>query len=132
MFPEKIIDAVYELRRHYKGSRTCVSMNFPIVEILISHKDREMSVKLFYFPNTSTFEIQPMDSKVFQKISFYDYTKNERRWIRNKSLLFSVITNLKRCGLWEYVSNKDFLTVNDNNKKVGVSERASALQKMVN
>jgi hypothetical protein len=132
MFPENIIESVHELRRHYKGKKTCVIMNYPILEIVIIHSDRELSLKLFYFPKTNTFEIQPMDGKYCQKISFYDYrNKNERRWVRNKELLFSIITNLKKCGLWEMVSNKDFLTINEHNEKKSASDRDFDLQQII-
>jgi hypothetical protein len=90
MFPEKITDAVYNLRRLYQRTKTCVVLGYPIIEIITSYRNQELSTKLFFYPNTNTLEIQPMDVKYYQKISFYDYAhKTERRWVRNKRLKIS-------------------------------------------
>ncbi len=131
MFPDSVIEAVHELRRTYQGSKTCVVVNYPIIEIMQIQKDKELSIKLFYFPGTDTFEIQPMDSLHYQKISFYDYRKKERRWIRNKGLLFSTIKHLQHCRLWEMISNKDFLTINENNERASIQSRDINLQQIL-
>lgn len=41
----------------------------------------------------------------------------ERRLSLNKAILKSIIHSLKRAGAWKYIQNKDFLLVNDQNKK---------------
>jgi hypothetical protein len=84
--------------------------------------EREISIKLFFDYKTETFEIQAPTYKYYSRISHYDYNKTERRWLRNKDYLFSLIRNLKNCGLWEMVSNQDFIVVNNFNKKIN-SER---------
>ena len=105
-------------------------MNYPIIEIIKWFKDKELSLKLFYFDSTNTIEMQPPDVKFLSKISYYDFNKPERRWVRNKTFLFSIINNLKTCGLWDLVSNKDFITINMYNKKATVDKRAEDLKKI--
>jgi hypothetical protein len=131
MFPEIILNMIYDLRRHYQGTRTCVTMNYPTVEIIVLYNHHETSLKLFYYPISNSFEIQPLDALHNQKISFFDYRSKERRWIRNKKLLFSIIKNLKICGLWDLVSNKDFLVVNEDNNRVNISDRIVLLQQII-
>jgi hypothetical protein len=72
---------------------------------------------LFFDLKTGSFEIQAPSYKYYSKISHYDYNKSERRWMRNKDLIFSIIKKLKISGIWDHVSNKDFIIVNSSNKK---------------
>lgn len=132
MFSEIIKECVLNLRAIYKGRRNCVLMNFPIIEILKYSKDKELSIKLFYYPNSGTFEIQPADSKFCSKISYFDFSRSERRWTRDKRFLFSTISELKQCGLWELISNKDFLGINYNNEKVSEIDRSELLKSILN
>jgi hypothetical protein len=132
MFSEAILTAVYALRNFYKGRRNCVSANYPIIEIIKYDKNKEISIKLFYSSDTDTFEIQPPDSKHYSKISFYDYKKPEHRWIRNKGFLFPFIKDLQRCGLWDLISNKDFLIINEHNEKIAVEKRIEILKNIIN
>lgn len=119
MFPEEITAGVRLLQEKYKThkARDYVVMNFPIVEIIKYHKDREISVKLFYFPMSKTFEMKPPDQRFYSKNSYYDFNKPERRWLRNRDFIFTLVRDLKSCNLWEYVSNQDTIVVNVFNKR---------------
>jgi len=118
------LQLIYNRRSHY------VSVNFPIIEILKVFKDREISIKLFYNYDMKLFEIQPPDARYYSRISFYDFRKSERRWVRNRDILFSLILDLKRTGLWDYISNKDFLVVNNYNKKTDIKDLWEDLKKL--
>jgi hypothetical protein len=72
-----------------------------------------------------------MDSKFYGKISFFDYKAPERRWLRNKQLLTYLIKDLQRCGLWDLVSNKDFLVVNVYNDRVSMEKREEILKEVL-
>lgn len=116
-FPEDILLGVCKMRKMYVGRKHSVAANFPVIEIIRYMQDREISTKLFYFIDKGTMEIQAPDQRFYSKISHYDYRSAERRWVRNKEYLFSLIKDLKKSGLWEYVLNKDFFIVNSFNKK---------------
>ena len=132
MFSKTILTYVSSLRSFYSGRRNCVVAEYPTIEIIIYQKSREISLKLFYSEETNTFNIQPLDSKYYSKISFFDYKAPERRWSRNKQLLFYLVKDLQRCGLWNLVSNKDFLTINTQNERVAVEKRMELLKNMLN
>jgi hypothetical protein len=78
--------------------------------------DKEISIKLFFNQKAKTFEVQAPTYKYYSRISHYDYNRTERRWLRRKDYLFELIKQLKFCGLWEWVSNKDFIVVNSFNQ----------------
>jgi hypothetical protein len=132
MFPETINTSVYALRNIYRGRRNCVLADYPIIEITRYEKNKEVSIKLFYSSSTNTFEIQPPNTKYYNKISFFDFKNPEHRWVRNKDVLFPFIKDLKKCGLWDLVSNKDFLIINEHNEKIDVEKRIDILNKILN
>jgi hypothetical protein len=116
-FPDTVMQCVHILTQFYANSRNYIIVSFPIIEIIKYNKEKEISVKLFFDFKTETFEIQAPTTKYYSKISHYDYKNmTERHWTRNKGYLFSLIGNLKFCGLWDMISNKDFLVVNSYNK----------------
>ena len=118
-FPESAMQCIQKLVELYADSKNYVVISFPVLEIIKYNYKKEVSIKLHYDFKTETFEIQAPTVKFFSKISHYDYNnKTERHWIRNKNYLFAIINNLRTCGLWNIVSNKDFLTVNSYNKKI--------------
>jgi len=53
----------------------------------------------------------------FSKISHFSPVDNEYRNCRNKAILKSLVKLLKRSSIWDYIENKDFLTINDHNKR---------------
>ena len=107
-FPDNIQEGIQKLRNKYRGKKHIVSACFPIIEIIKYLENREISIKLFFFADSNTLEVQAPDQHFYSKISYYDYRKTERRWIRNKDYLFSIIRDFKYCGLWEFITNKDF------------------------
>jgi len=131
MFSKTILTYVTSLRSLYSGRRNCVVADYPTIEIILYQKGREISLKLFYSEGTNTFTIQPLDSKFYGKISFFDYKAPERRWLRNKQLLTYLIKDLQRCGLWDLVSNKDFLVVNAYNDRVTTEKREEILKEIL-
>ena len=92
-------------------------MAYPIIEILKYTRNKgvetETSTKLFYSPETHGLELQASDQRFFSKLSYYDYNRTERRWTRNMNHLFPLIKDLKDCGLWQYITNKGLLVINE-------------------
>ena len=130
-FPESVIKCVQRLSGLYANSKNYVIVSFPVLEIIKYSNQKEVSIKLFFDFKTETFEIQAPTVKFFSKISHYDYSnRTERHWTRNKEYLFSIIRNLRESGLWDRVSNKDFLTINSYNKKADPKKLLKMLDAM--
>jgi len=131
-FSKEIMDCIHNLRQFYEGAskNDYVEATYPVIEILKMFKEREMSVRLIFDSGDKTFEIQAPTYHYFSKISHYDYNKPENRWTRDKDFLFNLIRNLKHSGLWEMVSNKDFLVVNSFNKRTNPKELWKALKEI--
>jgi hypothetical protein len=130
MFSEGILSGVSSLREKYRGRRSCILANFPIIEIVKYMQQREISIKLFYTAATDTLEMQPPDQKYYSRISHYDFRKPERRWIRDKGFMFALIKDLKLCGLWNHVSNKDVIIVNTYNSRTDAATLMKALEEL--
>jgi hypothetical protein len=114
MFPPEVLRYVQVLQRKYKGRRRYVRALYPIIEITIDEKLHRVCFQLF-FMGDQFFEIQNPTYHYFSKISHYDFHSGEKRFSRNKDVLFTVISDLKLCGLWGMISNKDFVKVNEHN-----------------
>jgi hypothetical protein len=115
-FPENVLQCVEMLRDFYCNRKSTIVVTYPILEIIRMLPDKEISIKLFFNQKSETFEIQAPTYKYYSKISHYDYNRTERRWLRNKRYLFDLIKRFKGCGLWELISNKDFIIVNSFNQ----------------
>lgn len=50
-------------------------------------------------------------------VSHFSAIKEDKRLSLNKTFLRSIILSLKKLGVWDSVTNKDFLQINKNNKK---------------
>jgi hypothetical protein len=133
-FPADVVDAVFRLRNRYKNSKHCVVMTFPILEIILVEdnkgKAQEVSTKFFFNYATNTFEMQAPDRRYYPKISHYDFNRTERRWSRNKGYIFKLIRDLKFCGLWKLILNKDIIIVNAYNEKTDPIELLDTLEKL--
>jgi hypothetical protein len=130
-FNGHILDFVDLLRTRYKNTRTCVIVEYPVIEIVKFLSDKEVSTKLFFDSDNETFEFRAPDQKFYSKVSHYDFRMTERRWTRNKRHIFSLITDLKYCGLWKYISNKDFLIINPHNENAKPKELKTILKKII-
>lgn len=117
MFPPNIENAVEVLRRRYTRTKRTIRAEYPIIEITFEDKSHRVIFQLFYI-NDEYLEIQNPRYQYFSKISHYDFDIKENRWSRNKKIIFSAISDLKSCGLWDLVRNKDFIRVNKNNKNI--------------
>jgi len=62
------------------------------------------------------------------KISHFSPADDEYRFCRNKTVLMSLLKMLRRSLLWNYISNRDFLVVNDHNEKSSKSKLRKELQ----
>ena len=126
-----IIECVKKLREKYASRRHCVMMAYPIIEVLkysrTNRVETEVSTKLFYYPQTNSFEMQASDQRYYSKLSYFDYDRAERRWNRNMNHLFPLIKDLKECGLWDYISNKNLLILNQYNNKADEKKRVKLL-----
>ena len=117
MFSEDIETAVNKLNdlfRHSNRKRLVIA-KYPIIEINIFERSRTVTFNLFYI-HDQYLEIQVPTYRFLPKVSHYDFKAKEKRWIRDKAILFSFIKDLKYSGLWDFVINKDFLVVNENNE----------------
>jgi len=130
-FSDDIVQCVYRLRERYGTRRNCVVITYPIIEIIKYFKDREYSTKLFYDPKTHTFEMQAPDHKFVTKISYYDYQRSERRWTRSINHIFPLVKDLKACGLWVYIANKDFIVLNQLHTRASNSKRQKMLDLLI-
>lgn len=120
-FPDAVLQGIDMLRGEIGSNRkNLLIVSYPFLEIIVINRalggEREISLKLFYDLKSNSFEIQAPTYKYYSKISHYDYNRSERRWLRNKDFIFRIIRNLKASGLWDFVSNKDFIIVNEYNK----------------
>jgi hypothetical protein len=106
-------------------------MAYPIIEIInfwkLDQRDLEISTKLFYSQDTGLFEMQAPDQKFSTRISYFDYNRPERRWTRSMSYLFPLVKDLKICGLWDFISNKDLIVLNQLNEKASSEKRQKIL-----
>ena len=128
-FDVDILSCVKKLRDKYQRQRTCVILNYPVIEIVKFMRDKEVSTKLSY--GDSGLELHAPDQKYYSKISHYDFRTIERRWTRDKGYIFSTIRDLKFCGLWQYISNKDFLMVNTHNENADPKKLKTILKKII-
>lgn len=129
-FPDHITDMVNFLREVYRRRRIYVIEAYPILEIIREEKRRKISFKFFYNPSDDTFEMQIPDNEYFSSISHFEYDRAERRHVRDKVVIIMLIKDLKRSGLWEKISNKDLIVVNDRNKKSDKSKLRSLLDSL--
>jgi len=130
-FNKKISECIERLRDLYKNSRTCVVCDYPVLEIVAFENDKEISQKLVYGENTGLLEIQEPTYKYYSRISHYDFKRTERRWTRDKKIIFKLITDLKKCELWDFISNKNFLVVNNHNENVDIKQLKSVLKQII-
>ena len=56
---------------------------------------------------------------------------DELRFCRNKVMLLGLIKALKRTRVWELVINKDFVVINDKNKKSDKDQIRAELKKVI-
>lgn len=62
------------------------------------------------------------------RISHFSPKEEEHRYCRNKTVLISIIRDLKRAQIWPKIINRDFLKVNDLNRKASKKDREETLQ----
>lgn len=129
MFSEHIKDCVLKLRKIFCIRRNLVLESFPIIEIVkfTAKGTREISIKLFYNALEKNFTLQVPDQKHYSTISHFDYSRDERHWVRDKNLIIGLIKDLKKSGFWQLIKNKDLITVNQNNKKSDKEELQTLL-----
>jgi hypothetical protein len=114
MFPPIILDAVDNLMHKYGRKKRRITAAYPIIEITVEESTRITCYQLFFIDD-EYLEIQNPTYQYYSKISHYDFKGSEQRWSRDKRTVFSIIEDLKDCGLWEMVRNKDFIKINEKN-----------------
>ena len=129
MFPKDIQEALDKLVFRYKSTKRIVEAKYPIIELKFYEKMRAVAIQLFFIDGS--LEIQEPTYLFIPKISHYDYKVRENRISRDQRCLFGFINDLKYCGLWEYVSNKDFIEVNQNNQITDKKMLANKLDKLL-
>jgi len=63
------------------------------------------------------------------KLSHYDYSQNEPRFNRNKTIISSIIKRLKKSGVWKYI-DKSFLVLNTNNERLTTKQKRVLTQEL--
>jgi hypothetical protein len=82
-----------------------------------SKKTTAVSVLLEKTPS-GMYTLEPLDHAFKSTASHFDYPQEERRWIRNKGMIKSLVKTLKRVKLWDGIEDKEnFIQINDHNKK---------------
>lgn len=79
---------------------------------------RPVTIILEETGGTGGFWIRPLSYTFSSSKSFFDYQEDEMRWTRNKVIIESVVKKLKMSPVWKMIENKEFLKVNDGNKRV--------------
>jgi hypothetical protein len=77
------------------------------------------------------YMIRPVTYKFRSVVSHFDYNQEEDRWARNKNAFRALIKTLKQCEVWGSITNKNFLQINNNNKKSKKTKLASELAELV-
>jgi hypothetical protein len=131
-FSRDIMESIGTLNQIYGTGKNIIRVIYPAIKISKYQKDREISVVLLYDSIDDTFELQEPVYRYYSKISYYDFKRPENRWTRNKEFLFTLIRNLKRCSLWEKISNKDFIGINEFNKEISSEYRLKILKEVQN
>ena len=69
---------------------------------------------------------------VFQStVSHWDYVDEERRLSRNKNIITSFVRALKDVKMWDYITNQDFVRVNNKNKKSNKGKVETQLAELI-
>ena len=131
-FSKEIMESIGTLHKIYNVSKNFIKVNYPSIIIFKYQKEHEISIVLLYDSIDDTFELQEPVYRYYSKISYYDFKRPENRWTRNKKFLFSIIMDLKKSGLWEKISNKDFMVVNKLNEKISSENRLNVLREVKN
>lgn len=66
--------------------------------------------------STEGFRIRPPKYHFSTTASIYDYKESEHRLSRNRNYLLSIVSKLKKCGIWDMIINKDFFHKNPSYK----------------
>jgi len=74
-----------------------------------------ISLVLVY--SKGNFILEHPNYEYVNRVAHFRSVQKEIRLSLNKTYLSSIIHALKRAGVWPYIMNKNFLRVNDTNKK---------------
>jgi hypothetical protein len=109
---------IAKLRKH-GGFIVGGSGNEIILSRVFNRKtNRPISVVLTRNATTNRYTIDPCGSEYTSSASHFEYRGDvEFRWTRDKRVLKYLIDTLKAIKCWDRIENKDFLKVNDRNKK---------------
>lgn len=58
--------------------------------------------------------INPARYTFVSRISHFDYTEEETRWTRRKSVMLGLVMKLQKAEVWPFISNKGFFKINEN------------------
>lgn len=92
---------------------------------------KPLSVFLHYRESSQKFEISFPNYVFESKVSYFAPKQEERRLCRNKVAIASVIKVLRKSALWRFISNKDFVVVNESNKRVSRTRIRRELDKIL-
>jgi hypothetical protein len=76
------------------------------------------------------YTIVPTGYEFSSAVSHWDYVNGERRLARNKTIITSFIRTLKAVKMWDYITNKDFVRINPNNKKANIKKIETELSEL--
>jgi len=74
-------------------------------------------IQFILIKEKSGYTIVHPNYEFVNRISHFRAVQREVRLSLNKTYLTTVISSLKRAGIWQYILNQNFLKVNDKNNK---------------
>ena len=64
-------------------------------------------------------------------VSHWDYVDEERRLSRSKHIITSFVRALKDVKMWDFITNQDFVRINDKNKKSNKGKVGTQLAELI-
>jgi hypothetical protein len=86
--------------------------------VLVRRFGKNVAKVVLTLQGNGKYEITPSKYEFNSTVSHWDYPIPEERWMRNKSCFMSLISTLKKAGIWEEIIDRNhFIKVNNKNKK---------------
>ena len=88
---------------------------------------KPVTVALKKVAGKSGYEIWPVTYLFKNSLSFYDYSKKENRYTRNKTVIFSILKKLQKVGALNFINNRLKYLVVNKVKKLSVKKQGKAI-----
>jgi hypothetical protein len=94
-------------------------------------RGRSITIMFSHSGNTNHVTMFHPFYNFYSTISHFKSAYEDRRLSLNKNFLIKIIKEFKREGIWDVVINKDFLAVNDFNKKSSKAKIRTELKELL-